>query len=92
MEFLGEPIEVSDSSSAIRLNRNYSILLVDSESGSWTQEHAYRLLETMKTIPQDDRLSFEADSRRPSRWLITSEHVANDIRITGGTGSRQDGM
>ena len=87
VEFLGEPIEVSDSSSAIRLNRNYSILLVDSESGSWTQEHAYRLLETMKTIPQDDRLSFEADSRRPSRWLITSEHVENDIRITGGPGS-----
>ena len=87
VEFLGEPIEVSDSSSAIRLNRNYSILLVDSDSGSWTQEHAYRLLETMKTIPQDDRLSFEADSRRPSRWLITSEHVENDIRITGGSGS-----
>ena len=87
VEFLGEPIEVSDSSSAIRLSRNYSILLVDSESGSWTQEHAYRLLETMKTIPQDDRLSFEADSRRPSRWLITSEHVENDIRITGGSGT-----
>ena len=85
VEFLGEPIEVSDSSSAIRLSRNYSILLVDSESGSWTQEHAYRLLETMKTIPQDDRLSFEAESRRPSRWLITSEHVENDIRITGGS-------
>jgi len=87
VEFLGDPIEVSDSSSAIRLNRNYSILLVDSESGNWTQEHAYRLLETMKTIPQDDRLSFEADSRRPSRWLITSEHVENDIRIMGGSGT-----
>ena len=87
VEFLGEPIEVSDSSSAIRLNRKYSILLVDSESGVWSQEHAYRLLETMKTIPQDDRLSFEAESRRPSRWLITSEHVENDIRITGGSGT-----
>ena len=87
VEFLGEPVEVSDSSSAIRLNRNYSILLVDSESGTWTQEHAYRLLETMKAIPQDDRPSFEAESRRPSQWLITSEHVENDIRITGGSGS-----
>ena len=87
VEFLGEPIEVSDSSSAIRLNRNYSILLADSESGNWNQEHAYRLLETMKTIPQDDRPSFQAESRRPSRWLITSEHVENDIRITGGAGS-----
>ena len=87
VEFLGEPVEVSDSSSAIRLSRNYSILLVDGDSGAWTREHAYRLLETMKTIPQDDRLSFEAESRRPSRWMITSEHVENDIRITGGTGS-----
>ena len=87
VEFLGEPIEVSDSTSAIRLSRDYSILLVDSESGNWAQEHAYRLLETMKTIPQDDRPSFDAESRRPSRWLITSEHVENDIRITGGTGT-----
>ena len=87
VEFLGEPIEVSDSTSAIRLSRDYSILLADSESGNWTQEHAYRLLETMKTIPQDDRPSFDAESRRPSRWLITSEHVENDIRITGGTGT-----
>ena len=87
VEFLGEPIEVIDSASAIRLNRNYGIVLVDSDSGNWTQEHAYRLLETMKTIPQDDRPSFEAESRRPSQWQITSEHVENDIRTAGGTGS-----
>ena len=87
VEFLGEPVEVSDGSSAIRLNRSYSILLVDGESGSWTQEHAYRLLETMKTIPQEDRLSFRPESLRPSRWLITSEHVENDIRITVGSGT-----
>ena len=84
VEFLGEPVEVSDSSSAIRLNRDYSILLVDSESGNWTQEHAYRLLETMRTIPQDDWLSTEDKPRGGSKWLLTSEHVENDIRITGG--------
>ena len=84
VEFLGDSVEVSDNSSAIRLNRSYNILVADSESGSWTREHAYRLLETMKTIPQEDRLSFRPESLRPSRWLITSEHVENDIRITGG--------
>ncbi|MDE2756771.1 MAG: carboxypeptidase-like regulatory domain-containing protein, partial [Acidobacteriota bacterium] len=84
VEFLGEPIEVSDSSSAIRLNRDYSILLVDGESGSWTQELAYRLLETMRTIPQDDWLTTEDKPRGASQWLLTSEHVENDIRITGG--------
>ncbi len=84
VEFLGEPIEVSDNSSAIRLNRDYSILLVDSDGGSWTQEHAYRLLETMKTIPQDERPAPEDKSRGASQWMLTSEHVENDIRITGG--------
>ena len=84
VEFLDESVEVSDSSSAIRLNRDYSILLVDSESGAWTQEHAYRVLETMKAIPQDDELYPEYTSRGASKWLLTSEHVHNDIRITGG--------
>ena len=87
VEFLDEPAEVNYDTSGIRLNHNYSILLVDSASGTWTHEHAYRLLETMKTIPQDDRPSFEAETRRPSQWQITSEHVENDIRITGGTES-----
>ena len=87
VEFLDEPVEVSDRSSAIRLSHDYGILLVDSESGTWTQEHAYRLLETMKTIPQHEWRSFDAESRTLSQWLITSEHVQNDIRITGGLGS-----
>ena len=84
VEFLDESVEVSENSSAIRLNHDYSILLVDSESGIWTQEHAYRLLETMKTIPQDDELYPDYESRGTSKWLLTSEHVHNDIRITGG--------
>ncbi len=84
VEFLDESVEVSDNSSAIRLNHDYDILLVDSDSGSWTQEHAYRLLETMRAIPQDNRLYPENEARGASKWLLTSEHVANDIRITGG--------
>ncbi len=84
VEFLDESVEVSDNSSAIRLSHDYSILLVDSESGAWTQEHAYRLLETMRAIPQDDELYPDYESRGASKWLLTSEHVHNDIRITGG--------
>ena len=84
VEFLDESVEVSDSSSAIRLNHDYDILLVDSESGTWTQEHAYRLLETMRAIPQDDELYPDYNSRGASKWLLTSEHVHKDIRITGG--------
>lgn len=84
VEFLDESVEVSDNSSAIRLNHDYDILLVDSDSGAWTQEHAYRLLETMKTIPQDDWLEPEKKARGASKWLLTSEHVENDIRISAG--------
>lgn len=84
VEFLGKPIEANDSLSAVRLNRSYNILLADSESGTWTQGHAYRLLETMKTIPQEDQLDPHAQKHRPSRWLLTSDHVENDIQITGG--------
>ncbi len=76
VEFLGEEIEVIDDSSAIRLERDYGVLLVDGPTGTWTQEHAYRLLETMKAIPQRKRGS--------SRWSITSQNVHNDIQITGG--------
>ena len=84
VEFLDERVEVSDSSSAIRLNHDYDILLVDSDSGSWTQEHAYRLLETMKAIPHEHEPYPEYIARGASKWLLTSEHVENDIRITGG--------
>ena len=84
VEFLDESVEVSDSSSAVRLNRDYKILLVDSAGGTWTKEHAYRLLETIRTIPQDARLYPERKNRGASKWLLTSNHVLNDIRITGG--------
>ena len=51
VEFLGEPVDVLDDSSAIRLEHDYGIILVNNDTGTWTQEHAYRLLETMKAIP-----------------------------------------
>ena len=79
VEFLGEPVDVLDDSSAIRLEREYGIILVDSDTGTWTQEHAYRLLETMKAIPRH----YWIEGR--SRWALTSAHVADDIWITGGS-------
>ena len=55
VEFLDEPVELADGSSSSRLRREYNMLLVHSGGGSWSQEHAYRLLETMKSIPQYSR-------------------------------------
>ena len=81
VEFLDEQVEVVDESSANQLHHDYNILLVDSAGGSWTQEHAYRLLETMKSIPQQRRDPYEEQSLPASKWLLTSDHVEDDIRI-----------
>lgn len=78
VEFQGAPVEVLNNSSAIRLERDYGILLANSPAGpAWTQEHAYRLLETLKTIPY----YWETGT---SQWTLASGHVENDIWITGG--------
>ncbi len=82
VEFLDEQVEVVDEVSASQLHHDYNILLVDSESGSWTQEHAYRLLETMKSIPQKLRDPYKEQNLPASKWLITSDHLEDDIRIT----------
>ena len=82
VEFLDEQVEVVDEASASKLHHDYNILLVDSESGSWTQEHAYRLLETMKSIPQKRRDPYREQSLPASKWLLTSDHLGDDIRIT----------
>ena len=82
VEFLDEQVEVVDESSANHLHHDYNILLADSDSGSWTQEHAYRLLETMKSIPQKRRNPYEEQSLPASKWLLTSDHVEDDIQIT----------
>ena len=82
IEFLGEPVEIAEDSSSDRLRHDYNVLLVDSDGGSWSQEHAYRLLETMKAIPQERRDAYAAQTRPPSRWLLIPEHLEHDIEIT----------
>ena len=72
---------MADEASASQLHHDYNILLVDSESGSWTQEHAYRLLETMKSVPQKRRDPYKEQSLPASKWLLTSDHLEDDIQI-----------
>ncbi|MBI2893199.1 MAG: hypothetical protein HYY06_06570 [Deltaproteobacteria bacterium] len=70
--FLGEPVDSPDLMAADALRRDFQILLSDEEL-AWTQEHAYRLHQTMKTIPQL--------VEGPSKWVLTSEHLPDDIII-----------
>lgn len=86
--FDGEPVDVVDKSSAVTLRREYNMLLVDSDEASWTQEHAWRLLTTMRAIPQKSWKPYDHShpAPPPSRWLLTPKHVEADIRLTRSDG------
>ena len=76
--FLGKKIVPSDVPSFTYLQDKYNILLAN-DMKSWTQEYAYRLLETLKTIPCD---KFEW----VSKFSLTDELLENDIVV-----DKQDG-
>ena len=89
VEFLDEEVTRVDSSSADQLLHDYNITLVNDGDNAWTHEHAYRLWQTMESIPQRKRDSSGEQSLPPSQWIMVSEHVADDIRIDADTnGSR----
>lgn len=75
--FLGKKIVPSGVPSFSYLREQYNILLADEEK-SWTQEYAYRLLETLKTIPC-------AKWEVPSKFTLTEEALENDIVVTKQT-------
>ena len=89
VEFLDEEVTRVDSSSADQLLHDYNITLVNDGDNAWTHEHAYRLWQTMESIPQRKRDSYGEQLLPPSKWIMVSEHVADDIRIDADTnGSR----
>ena len=79
--FEGEPVRVADNSSAHALAHGYNMLLVDSDEASWSQEHAWRLLTTMRSIPQETRDPYGAESLAASQWLLTPRYLEGDIEI-----------
>jgi len=81
IEFLDENITVVDHASANQLHHDFNIILSDSPSASWTQEHAYRLLTIIKTIPQQQRNAYEEQDLAASKWQLTTDALTNDIHI-----------
>lgn len=75
IEFLGKKTVPSDVPSFGILQNNYHILLSDDEE-EWTQEYAYRITETLKTLPID-YYGFPY-----GKFTLTSEHLENDIIVT----------
>ncbi len=51
---------------------SYNIILSDEEE-AWTQEYAYRLVETLKTLP--------SWYSRPTKFLLTSRRLGDDLSI-----------
>ena len=81
VRLLDEVIRLPDGSSPAKLLHDYNIRLVDLPGAEWTQEHAYRLLQTLKSIPQAERDPYREQSLTPSEWFLIPEHVAHDIRV-----------
>ncbi len=74
IEFLGKKIVPSDVPSMSILYNNYHIILSD-EGEAWTQEYAYRLLETMKTLP------CEIPAEKFDKFTLTSSSIDDDIKV-----------
>ena len=76
IEFLGKKIVPSDVPSVAILDKDYHIYLEDEGGEPWSQEYAYRLVETLKTLP----VSYSA--RPYALFHLTSQHLANDIEVS----------
>ena len=74
IDFLGKKLVPADVPSMALLHENYNIILSDEEE-QWTQEYAYRLLETLKTIPVNN------SQTKLAKFVLTSSSLADDITV-----------
>lgn len=75
IEFLGKMIVPADVPSFGVLENRYRVVLANDEK-EWTQEYAYRMVETFKTLPIDYYGS------KPAKFTLTSDHLTDDITVT----------
>ena len=74
IEFLGKMIVPADVPSFGILENKYHIILAN-DGKEWTQEYAYRMVETLKTLP----ISY--GSAKPAKFTLTGDHLAEDISV-----------
>lgn len=75
IEFLGKMIVPADVPSFGVLENNYRVVLANDEN-EWTQEYAYRMVETFKTLPIDYY------NAKPAKFSLTSDHLTDDLTVT----------
>ena len=75
---LDEQIEISGHSASLWLMHRYSVHL----GTEWSAEHAYKLLQTFISIPQDKNNFNDKEHRLPiSLWKLSDRHIQDDIEI-----------
>ena len=77
---VGDPF--FDTGASITLSKDYKIAL-DNEYQIWSQEHAYRLLETLRRIPQTtvDPYYSATSPLTSTKWVLVDYFLENDIEI-----------
>ncbi len=75
IEFLGKMIVPADVPSFGILENNYHIVLANDEK-TWTQEYAYRMVETLKTLP------IGYGGMKKAKFTLTAEHLTDDISVS----------
>lgn len=81
IEVLGKKIVPSDVPSQALLLAHYGIALSE-EKEKWTQEYAYRLVETMKTIPNN------MVDRQRVIMMLTDESLTDDMLVEEVAGGK----
>ncbi len=75
---LDDPIEIASHSASIWLMKRYSVHL----GTEWSGAHAYKLLQTLESIPQEKNSFRDKNPRVPiSLWKLSNNHIHNDIEI-----------
>lgn len=82
---LDEPIEVASHSASLALMRKYSVYL----GPEWSPRHAYRLLQTFESIPQETNYLSEENPRvESSVWRLGNRHIQDDLSVEYRNGQR----
>ncbi|MDE0317143.1 MAG: dockerin type I domain-containing protein [Candidatus Poribacteria bacterium] len=75
---LDEQVEISSHSASIWLMKRYSVHV----GAEWSGAHAYKLLSTFESIPQEKNSFRDKNPRVPiSLWKLSDKHIQDDIEI-----------
>lgn len=78
VKILDEQIEISSNSASLWLMHRYSVHL----GTEWTAEHAYKLLQTFESVPQEKNNIRATENQVPnSLWKLSDRHIQDDIKI-----------